>query len=188
MAVVKQKSHQTRKRELRNILCISILRAVEDAAVHHAGVVEIAVRLANHAGNIIKVQNVSLIDIMLAQALSEWTATLRDYGVQEAYLEFCRSISDELPRLLSYCVSSKSIIYPFNRTQWDCLSSSFTDWVCEHNLDRCQIEVIETASPTSNEIEFCRHILASRIFSRSELKKLFGIRTEIHRFHGSVLP
>jgi hypothetical protein len=133
----------------------------------HPKLMEVSIRLANYLSECVRDGEATLLDIILSEALTEWSTRYIEDGCNVAYQAFCKSIFKQLAKMYEYRVTGKRGYKPFHTTYWDCTRIGITQWMRDNQIREAQIVKVHMDSAASQRESAL--IIAPQIFDRSDL-------------------
>ncbi|WP_445766822.1 hypothetical protein [Rheinheimera sp.] len=167
------------KKDLQNMIDQRLFNDIEQQSVHHMGILSVALRLASFVGLYIPYGQTTYLEIVLSQSISDWHAELRSGDIQTAFSAYCISIFKQLPLVLGYTVTAKTVQKPHYSHTWDCTTQTILDWINNSKLDHMTVNVIPHTEPFQVDVRDAAFLLCSKVLTRQELKYI-GVVDDIH--------
>lgn len=156
-----------------------IYNIILSESIHHDGLMDVAMRFTEFAGPYLHSGQAKFIDIVLSQAITNWSLCASRDGIRNAYGEFCLVVFQSLSRIFDYTVTGKTKTVPHYNQTWDCTAMGFFQWVKEHSVDLEKLTVQYTPASHKLDAQAASYILSSRVFTRNDMVHL-GLSSDIH--------
>lgn len=166
---------QIGRKDLSNMIDKRLFNDIDTQSVHHVGLINVTLRLANFVSHFIPQGNTTFLEIALSQAIADWHAAFINGQIEIAYRAFCTSIFKSLPYVMKFDVVGKALAKPHYPHTWDCTSHSIVEWINDMRIDPKQILVTVTDDFEAIDPRDSAFLLCSMVFTKQDLKKLSDI-------------
>lgn len=148
-----------------------IYRELELMTGQHPRVLPIAHKLLDYFSEVITEAGAPLPDLILTDAMTEWSHRALSQGYTSAFKAFCKSILFKLPFVFEVRITGQRRSYPHPIVVWNPLTEGLVTWLDSNKVVNLKVErVLNDSCFSSRELAL---MVAGHIFEQEELF-LFG--------------
>jgi hypothetical protein len=148
-----------------------IYRELEIMTGQHPRVLPIARKLLDYFSEVVTDSGASLTDLILTEAISEWSQRVPNYGYKSAFKAYSKAIFDKLPSAFDVRITGQRRNYPHAMVIWNPLKEGLVTWLGNNKVVNLKVERV------NNDTCFSKRelalVIACHIFEQEELF-LFG--------------
>ena len=155
------------QRRYQAVIDLYLFRELENMTGQHARIMPIAQRLVELFSEVITIDGAPLTDLVLNEAITEWSLRISSHGSTMAFRAFCKSILDSLPMAFNFRITAQKWNPPNQIILWNPLKEGLVSWM--HNQKAVNLKVEQVENDTSLSKRELAFLLAGQIFEREDL-------------------